>query len=246
MRPSEEALTRNVRTLRAGLVVVAVVSLGIVFSLALLLVWRQYENAKSEAAQELRTRAILASTVFDTYFAGQLAALSAIVSRRQWSRGTRRHGRYFAASGRAAREPSARASAGSTSTDVNGRRATLTARSRRTLPTGALHRRPSRPRSPSSARSLSRRHDPNGRIIVMSVPTRDARGIVMGVLAGGIVLTSPTTAIGRPLGYEGSEIIDREGQLLTVPTSPDRATRPRQAVEARRGGPARGHPGPGR
>jgi len=41
---------------------------------ALTFVWRQYDDRKGKAEEELRARAVLAATVFDTYFAGQLAA----------------------------------------------------------------------------------------------------------------------------------------------------------------------------
>lgn len=221
-----EALTRNVRTLRAGLVVVAVVSLGIVVALALLLVWRQYENAKSEAARELRTRAILASTVFDTYFAGQLAALSAIaVSPTVVQGDPDAMAEYFS---RFRPGGTGTFSAGVGWIDLDGRqRATsdpngpITANlaDRSYFSTVVSTKKPF-----VSEVIVARRTE--RRIIVMSVPTRDTRGRVTGVLAGGIVLTQSTDGErAAALGYEGLEIIDREGQLLTRPD----LARPRNA-----------------
>ena len=54
------------------------------------------------------------------------------------------------------------------------------------------------------------------RLIVMGVPTRDARGRLSGVLAGGIVLEqSSSDARGNDLGYGGLQVIDRAGQQVT-------------------------------
>ena len=42
--------------------------------------WRQYDDAKGKALDDMRARVVLASTVFDTYFAGQIATLSSIAN----------------------------------------------------------------------------------------------------------------------------------------------------------------------
>ena len=56
------------RRLGAGAVVVVTLVVGI----STLLAWRQYDDEKQKALVELQARAALASTVFNTYFAGQL------------------------------------------------------------------------------------------------------------------------------------------------------------------------------
>ena len=54
------------------------------------------------------------------------------------------------------------------------------------------------------------------RLVVMGVPTRDERGRINGVLAGGIVLQqSAEDARTNDLGYEGLQVIDRAGQQVT-------------------------------
>ena len=78
--PVEDVLTRGGPASRGWLATAAVLALAILTAFALGLVWRQYEEAKREATEELGSRAILAATVLDTYFAGQLASLSAIAA----------------------------------------------------------------------------------------------------------------------------------------------------------------------
>ena len=45
-----------------------------------MLAWRQYDAEKKKALVELKARVVLASTVFDTYFAGQLGLLNSIAA----------------------------------------------------------------------------------------------------------------------------------------------------------------------
>jgi hypothetical protein len=78
--PPEDALSKSVLALRRPLYVAAAATLIVLIALALTSAWRQYDDAKEKAADDLRTRAVLAATVFDTYFAGQLQALSAIAA----------------------------------------------------------------------------------------------------------------------------------------------------------------------
>ena len=52
--------------------IVLLVGLGAV------LAWRQYDDSKQKALNDMHARVVLAATVFDTYFAGQLGTLSSI------------------------------------------------------------------------------------------------------------------------------------------------------------------------
>ena len=51
-----------------------------VVGVSALLAWRQYDAEKKKALVELQARVVLASTVFDTYFAGQLGLLNSIAA----------------------------------------------------------------------------------------------------------------------------------------------------------------------
>ena len=61
---------------RFGFVAVAAIVLLVV--LGAVLAWRQYDDSKQKALNDMHARVVLAATVFDTYFAGQLGTLSAI------------------------------------------------------------------------------------------------------------------------------------------------------------------------
>ena len=64
------------RRLGAGALVILTVVVGV----SALLAWRQYDAEKKKDLVEMKARVVLASTVFDTYFAGQLGLLSSIAA----------------------------------------------------------------------------------------------------------------------------------------------------------------------
>jgi len=180
-------------------------------------VWRQYENARHDAERQLRSRAVLAATVFDTYFTGQLNALAAIASSPSVTSGdVPAMTRYFAAF-RAGRKGNP-FPAGVGWIDLSGhQRAT----SEPSGPTGlsladrSYFREVVRTgKSFVSEAIVGRTSD--RRLLVMSVPTRDARGRLAGVLASGLVLQeSNGDSRASELGYEGLEVLDRKGQQVT-------------------------------
>ena len=210
----EDALMRNVRTV-GGRVLAAALAVVILVT-ALVLVWRQYEDAKRKAEDELRARAILAATVFDTYFAGQIATLSAIAASPSVMAGDeRRMAAYFA---------QFRPRQGSVFTagvgwiDRTGRqRATSDPRGPTavSLADRSYFRVPLATKQPFVSEAIIARTTQR-RLVVMSVPTRDSSGRVTGVLAGGIVLPrSRNDARANDLGYAGLQVIDRNGQQIT-------------------------------
>src|SRR4029079_2809216 len=48
--------------------------------LGAVLAWRQYDDGKQKELNEVRTRVVLASMLFDTYFGGQLTALNTMAN----------------------------------------------------------------------------------------------------------------------------------------------------------------------
>ena len=214
--PVEDVLARGGLTSRGWLVTGAVLALATLTVLALGLVWREYEDAKREATGELGSRAILAATVFDTYFAGQLASLSAIAAAPSVTSGdVESMSRYFASFRPGKGGPF---NAGVGWIDLEGRQ-----------------RATSDPRGPTSLRFDDRTYftavistkkpfvgevivgrNSDRRIVVMSVPTKDDRGRLTGVLAGGLVLrASGQDSRSTDLGYAGLEVLDRDGQQIT-------------------------------
>lgn len=214
--PVEDVLTRGGPASRGWLATGAVLALAILTVLALGLVWRQYENAKRDATEELGARAVLAATVFDTYFNGQLATLSAIaVSPPVTSGDVESMTRYFA---RFRPGRGGTFDAGVGWIDLEGRqRATSDPRGPTSLSFGdrTYFTEVVATKKPFVAEVIVGR-DSNRRIVVMTVPTRDSRGRLTGVLAGGLVLPpSRRDSRATELGYAGLEILDRAGQQIT-------------------------------
>src|SRR5690349_17529656 len=63
---------------RGRVVPVALAGVLVLAAVAALLAWQQYQDARSSALRTVRARTVLAATVFDTYFAGEIAQMNAI------------------------------------------------------------------------------------------------------------------------------------------------------------------------
>jgi serine phosphatase RsbU (regulator of sigma subunit)/anti-sigma regulatory factor (Ser/Thr protein kinase) len=212
----EDALARSISRPRGPLLAGALVALVILVAVALGFVWRQYGAAKDEAAQGLRSRSVLAATVFDTYFAGQLQALRAMAAAPSVVSGDpERMASYFA---RFRPGSGTSFTAGVGWIDLTGhQRATSDPGGpvQSSLAGRSYFRETLRTEKPVVGEAIvatrSRR-----RLVVMGVPTRDERGRINGVLAGGIVLQqSAEDARTNDLGYAGLQVIDRAGQQVT-------------------------------
>jgi len=215
---SDEAFARGLAATRERLVVGALAVWMTLIVLAGLLAWRQYGDAKAQAEHDLRNRAIVAGTVFDTYFAGQIGTLQAMSAapsvrsgavdrmRAYFARVQRSSGGTFTAGiGWLDRQGYVRASSSSLANPPQS----FADRSyfKQALATGR----------PFISQALVTRRKPLRRIVVTAVPTRDERNRISGVLTGALLLRpsadNPRTT---DLGYAGLEIIDRAGQRLTL------------------------------
>lgn len=213
----EEVIARSARAVRGRLLVGALVALSLLMTLALVFVWQQYQDSKRQAANELRSRAILAATVFDTYFTGQLEALSAIARSPSVRAGdAKAMSRYFSGF---------RPGTGTTFTAGVG-----------WIDLGGRQRATSDPRGPTSIDLSGRDYfahvaatkkpfvadaiiaqTSKRRLIVMAVPTFGRDGRLTGVLAGGVVIRpSANDPRASDLGFTGLAVIDRKGQQLTL------------------------------
>jgi anti-sigma regulatory factor (Ser/Thr protein kinase) len=226
----EDAVTEHVRALRGRLIAGALIALTLMVALALAFVWRQYEAAKRDAVAELRARAILAATVFDTYFSGQLGALSAVAASPAVMDGDTRAMTVYFAGFRPGGNRSFTAGVGWIDLDGQQR---ATSDPEGPLGTSVADRSYFKTvvatKKPFVAEAIVARKTQR-RLIVMGVPTFDRDGRLTGVLAGGIILRPSTdNARATDLGYEGLQVIDRQGQQVT---SRDLASPPNQGLLA--------------
>ena len=214
----EDALGRG-RSGRGRLIAVALLALIVLTGLAVAFAWRQYEDAKDDSLNSVRARAVLAASVLDAFFAGQLSTLSSIAASPEVVSGdTSAMTRYFRRV-----QPS------------NG---TLFPAGLGWIDSTGAQRATSNPAGPVTLSLADRSYFRNTiatekpfvseafvarvtgrRLIVMAVPTRDTRGRISGVLAGGTAVQQPAAdQRSTELGFVGLQIIDRKGQQLTSPT----------------------------
>src|SRR6185369_6076069 len=73
-----DSSTRAGSAPRSRVVLVALGGVLVLAAVAAALAWQQYQDARSAALKATRARTVLAATVFDVYFAGQIAQLNAI------------------------------------------------------------------------------------------------------------------------------------------------------------------------
>jgi serine phosphatase RsbU (regulator of sigma subunit)/anti-sigma regulatory factor (Ser/Thr protein kinase) len=201
------------RRLGAGAIVVVTLVVGI----STLLAWRQYDDEKKKSLVELQARVVLASNVFDTYFAGQLSLLSSVAAAPSVVESDRPAMRVYFARLEAGRAKTFTGGIGwidrqgisrlSTNPQI-GPAVSVADRSyfKAVVSTGA----------PFVSEGLVTRRA-NRRVVIMAVPTRDSTGRLTGVLAGALELrASPTDQRSIDLGFGGLITLDRARQQITL------------------------------
>lgn len=195
---------------------VALAALLLFAAVAGALAWRQYDEAKDSALDNARARAVLAGTVFDVYFNGQIGALTAMAQAPAvqatdeqamfafFKRVQPAKGKLFPGGlGWVDREGIARIT---TNRPQPGNYGDVSDRSyfRAVMKTG----------KPFVSEGLTARLT-NQQVVSIAVPTRDAAGELTGVLSGALLVkaSSPSQA-SLDLGFEGLAIIDRKGQSI--------------------------------
>ena len=184
--------------------------------------WRQYEDAKQKATDEMRARVVLAAAVFDTYFAGQIGTLTSIAnSPAVVDMDTKRMAAYFARVQKHAPGAQPMFTGGLGWIDRNGN-----ARVSDRYPAGsgsqvsdrAYFKAVMATGKPYVSKGLSTRVGQRP-VVIMAVPTRDATGKPSGALIGALqIRQSGTSKRANDLGFRGLLVIDRSGQQLTLPS----------------------------
>jgi serine phosphatase RsbU (regulator of sigma subunit) len=197
-------------------VLVALAGVLVLAAVAALLAWQQYQDARDSALRAVRARTVLAATVFDTYFAGQIAQLNAVadapavVAADQpamtgyFKRVVKSNPQAFTGGlGWIDRQGVSRVS--SITTPPGQEPVSVADRTYfRQAMTG----------KPFISEGITARRS-NQHIVVIAVPTHDAGGQVSGVLAGAL-LVNPTQNSQRTidLGFQGLVVLDRLGQSV--------------------------------
>jgi serine phosphatase RsbU (regulator of sigma subunit)/anti-sigma regulatory factor (Ser/Thr protein kinase) len=215
-RNLEDAFARRGVAYRRHLAVGALLAVLLLVAVAGTLAWGQYQDAQRTALAEARARAVLAGSVIDAHFAGQLATLRSIAgSPPVVASNTSSMRRYF--DRLQPRVGHAMFSAGLVWVDGDGvaqvsavrgravRQRDLSARTYvwNVLATGQPYV------------SEDSTWPGGGHVIVMAVPTRDARGRVTGVLAAAVLpqlLAITRGSLDR--GDAGVSILDRGGRSV--------------------------------
>ena len=204
------------RRVLAGATVAMLVLAGISVALA----WRQYEDARTRAMNDLQARVVGVSAIVDTSFGGEVATLTSISKAPSVvNQQSGLMSAYFARVN-PRREPQFSGGLGwidlkglvlaSSSPDSGVANLSKRLYFRRVLSTGKPY---------ISAGLIGKRLKQP--IIVVAVPTRDARGRLSGVLAGSILLkTVAESKQALDLGYGDLQIIDRNGHLLLAGLQP--------------------------
>jgi serine phosphatase RsbU (regulator of sigma subunit) len=203
-------------SLRRWLPLLALAALLLFAAVCGALAWRQYQDAQRTDLKDAQAKAVVAATVFDSIFRGEIGTLDSMSQapvvvnrdaagmRRYFLRVTKRNGQLFTG-GLAWIDVQGKVRVNSNVTspgpvaDVSDR-----AYFREAIRTGKAF---------VSAGLTSRRTHRHE--LVIAVPTRDVAGKTTGVLAG-TLLAKPARLDPRTidLGYSGLAILDRENQLV--------------------------------
>ena len=183
-------------------------------AISVVLAWRQYDDAKSRAVNDLDARVVAVSALVDTAFAGKVEALAAIAETRAVVERQRSEmSAYF----RSADPPGSSLFSGGLG--WSDRHGLVLASSRSGAPVSIASRLYFRhvlttARPYVSAGLIGRRLKQP--IVVVAVPTYDGRHRISGVLVGSILLkTATANKQALDLGFGDLQIIDRNGRLLT-------------------------------
>ena len=210
-----DVLQRDSAALRRWIVVGGCVAVLLLAGLSIVLAWQQYDDAKTQAENDLRARVVAVAALVDTSFTGQIQTLSSIAKAPSVvGQQLPRMGSYF----RRVNLPGAAPFTGGIGwIDRDG---FVRATNRRgSEPSGSLANR-------DYFQAVVATHRPyvsagligkavGQPVIVVAVPTFGPRGAVTGVLAGSTLLrTVGESRQALELGYGSLQLVDRNGRLL--------------------------------
>ncbi len=206
---------------RRNLVIAAVLAVVAVVAVSAGLALHQYRQAQRASLSNLGSRAVVAAGVVNASFAGDLATLQTIAVSPSFTRHDRpRMTTYLH---RIDRQDGGLFNGGMGWIDTSGI-VQVSTNPQKSPPTDvsdrAYFQRVLATGRPYVSGGLIGRTN-GAPVIVVAVPTRDSRGRVSGVLVGSVRLASVRTKRSAlDLGYEGLEIVDRNGKQLLSGLAP--------------------------
>ena len=220
----EDYVGRRAESFRRRLIAVAALAVAAVVAVSVGLALREYRHAKHSALNDLRSRAVVAAAVVNTAFAGDVSTLDAVAGAPAIAEGDQAamlsyfrriesgHGLLF--NGGIGWIDRAGVVRVSTTTPPSKPPLNVSDRTyfRRVLASGRPY---------VSAGLIGRRI--RTRSVVVAVPTRGANGRISGVLAASIQLRAVKDSKSElELGYQGLEVVDRNGHMLLTGLVPVR------------------------
>ena len=185
------------------------------------LAWHQYDDARASAVKDASARVVLAAAMVDSYYSGELTTLSTIaeappviardtVAMRAYLRRVqpRTGGPFGGGVGWIDRTGIYRVS--STASPALGQSVADRSYFKSVMATDA----------PFVSEGISARSSKR-RIIVLAVPTHDARGNITGILAGALLVKKFDLRAGTDdLGFRGLAVLDRQGRAVFDDSGP--------------------------
>lgn len=203
--------------LRRRLSMLAVVALAFLAALAATFAWRQYDAARSRSLHEVQARVILAASIFDTYFAGQISTLEGIAKSPTVVSADQPGMRAYFERLQSKGAPLFTGGIGWIDrTGISRVSSNPASRTGLNVSDRSYFKQVVATRKPYVSEGLVARRD-HRRIIVMAVPSLDAQGHFSGVVAGSLELRqSNNNRSSIDLGYQGLAVLDRKGDNIVL------------------------------
>jgi serine phosphatase RsbU (regulator of sigma subunit)/anti-sigma regulatory factor (Ser/Thr protein kinase) len=210
----EDLWGRESLRFRHRLWAVACAAIVVLAGVAVALAWRQYQDAQDRALNDAHGRVVLAASLLDSYFGGRVATLNAVAAAPALvSLHRPAMEAYFR---RVAFTGASPFNGGIGWTDLSGNTRVSSNPSDRPVNVAdrSYFKQVIATGKPFVSEGLTSRAR-HQQIIVIAVPTKNARGRKTGVLAGALLVTpAQNDTSAAELGFEGLQILDRADQSV--------------------------------
>jgi serine phosphatase RsbU (regulator of sigma subunit)/anti-sigma regulatory factor (Ser/Thr protein kinase) len=214
--PALETALAGTRPFRRRVLLGALLAAILFVWVAGALAWRQYDDARTSAVNDARTRVILAAGIVDQYFSGQLATLTAIAQAPPVrERDEAAMSGYFKRVNPSGAEPFAGGLAFVDAAGVVRVSATGVLSRRISVADRSYFKHVMSTDSSYVSEGVTARGGAHKKVIIMAVPTHDPHGRLTGLLLGAMLVNAFDISGGSlDLGFTGFAVLDRSGREL--------------------------------